>query len=61
MSFSSAFNRDKKAENSITFVESLSYPVTMIIKNFRAFLALSCIVSLCISLVTFLGGRGFFL
>ena len=60
MSFFNAFDRDRKDENSITFVESLAYPVTAIIKNFKAFLTLSVIVSLCISLVTFLGGRGFF-
>jgi hypothetical protein len=60
MGFSSVFGRDKKTANDITFVECLSYPVTSIVENFKAFFILSGVVSLVVSLVTFLSGRGFF-
>lgn len=52
-----------KSENSdvdkIRFMDSLAYPITMILSHFKAFLALAGIFSLVVSLVTFFCGRGF--
>ena len=56
----SFFNRDKKVVDGISFVENLSYPVSLIFNNFKAFFVLSGMVALIVSLVTFLGGRSFF-
>lgn len=60
MSFFNLFDKSRNSQDDITFAENLSYPIMSIVSNIKAFFVLSGLVSLCISLVTFFGGRGFF-